>query len=585
MPQARPPSKIHLRILRTSKKKPKNRGIFPTGNHQKSSRECINFLAIMGCLLIITGMTLLNTYLPSNYVESADTKEFHNHVKEVYEHGQSPSFEKVASGIQSAKDVIDTTKSMNIFDSLMRNLTEETCEPLSSEIFNKTLSSEDLRELKTQVIVPYYDKLLRVRTQLKSLSIDKQLKMFTKSLSERAKELMKSTSFQIFVATLMQDICLVKLISELSKRAKMSGKDKEERNRGASTEAKKATKPHRKKRIKRSALKRIKNKDVLAMPAKLSAHDRLNLATENGKSECEKGFEELESRWSALEQSHRETVQQIKDTFQKKMNEIKEREIESFNRQQRIQVTRDEFIQRLKAHREAFLHGLRKLRNERKKLLHEICYNFKKYRDWSNEDISAGNCTIVLPDGYDFVKKLEAIKNKERYNLQTSNDEAFSYIPAKELESTPHDEIPEEPLLKSKNKLFGMSVRPLEQIQAKKGIKEFTKVAHNVATAPLEAASKPLVSKLEEAGASTPQPAPEEAWPHDEAYEAVRKRKKSKRDLSKLYEVTFEKQSEKIKKQDVMKWGKKLKPVPLNALSKQDPSKAQRQKIMRKGLL
>lgn len=514
-----------------------------SSNHNQRAAD-YNFLSIMACLLTITGMTLLTVLLPQNPSENP----LENHLIQMYEHAKHPTFDNAFNTIQMTKDVLDKAHSSNLLDEALQNMNNDTCEAF----FNSTIAGAP------EMDVPYYKEV-------------KHLQNTRQSLLESAKSLIQNPRLQMFVATLVQDICLIKLISDFTKISVSKKKHSE--------------------KIKSSNKKLSLNKKAKPLEAAANSSQIVSdKPNENGKSECERRFEELDTRWSLLGQNHRQRIQQIKRKFLKEIDQIKLQECEGINRKQKIRVTREKFIQKLKADREVYLHRLRKLRDEKQDTLSEMCHSFKQNRNLSSKDVSVGNFAVVLPNEYDFSKKLEEMKNKERgtegNQLQAINNTTISYIPPvieennNTLKIFNDEEFP--PLTVPKRKHTSKRVRLLKKRLAQNDGKEVEDVVKNI----VSSLSKSLVVKTEE------EASPSENTSTDEGtfVPVVKKKKTNKRDVNRLYDAAFENQSKKIRKQDLRKWRNNFELDYKNGgsepiLSKQDPQKVYKQKVIHKGLL
>lgn len=514
-----------------------------SSNHNQRAAD-YNFLSIMACLLTITGMTLLTVLLPQNPSENP----LENHLIQMYEHAKHPTFDNAFNTIQMTKDVLEKAHSSNLLDEALQNMNNDTCEAF----FNSTIVGAP------EMDVPYYKEV-------------KHLQNTRQSLLESAKSLIRNPRLQMFVATLVQDICLIKLISDFTKISVSKKKHSE--------------------KIKSSNKKLSLNKKAKPLEAAANSSQIVSdKPNENGKSECERRFEELDTRWSLLGQNHRQRIQQIKRKFLKEIDQIKLQESEGINRKQKIRVTREKFIQKLKADREVYLHRLRKLRDEKQDTLSEMCHSFKQNRNLSSKDVSVGNFAVVLPNEYDFSKKLEEMKNKERgtegNQLQAINNTTISYIPPvieennNTLKIFNDEEFP--PLTVPKRKHTSKRVRLLKKRLAQNDGKEVEDVVKNI----VSSLSKSLVVKTEE------EASPSENTSTDEGtfVPVVKKKKTNKRDVNRLYDAAFENQSKKIRKQDLRKWHNNFELDYKNGgsepiLSKQDPQKVYKQKVIHKGLL
>lgn len=500
-----------------------------------------NFLSIMACLLTITGMTLLTVLLPQNPSENP----LENHLIQVYEHAEHPTFENAFNTIQMTRDVLKKAHASNLLDETLQNLNNDTCEAF----FNSTITEPP------EMHVPYYKEA-------------KQLQNTRQSLLESAKSLIQNPRLQMFVATLVQDICLIKLITDFTKISVSKKKPSDKLTKKLN----------------------LKKKAKLFEAVTNSSQIVSDKPEENGKSECERKFEELDSRWSLLGQNHRQRIQHIKRKFLKEIDQIKLQESEGVNRKQKIRLTREKFIQKLKADREIYLHRLRKLRDEKQDSLNEMCHSFKQNRSLSSKDVSVGNFAVVLPNEYDFRKRLEEMKNKQHDNegnkFQAINNTTISYVPPvieennNTLNIFNEQEFP--PFIVPKRKHTSKRAKLLKKRLVQNDGKEVAEVVKNI----VSSLSKTLVAKTEEEA-----PLLENTSTDKESLVPVVKKKKTKKtDVNRLYDAAFEKQSKKIKKQDLRKWCKNYEMDYQNSssdpvLSKQDPQKVYKQKIIHKGLL
>lgn len=481
---------------------------------KKNRTDYTNLLSIIACLFTLTGITLLTTLFPPHFTESATLDQLQHNLAQVYDHTNHPTSENASGSIQATMKAMASAKYLHFTD----DDEDPTCE--APEYVNNSL--------KIQVIGPYAEEALPEPAALETS--EEPVTNISRSLYDSAKALLENSSLQMFVATLIQDVCLIKLISEFSKRTR------EEEEPERSVEAKKVRKVlPKKKPIKAKKLSKAK-----AGPERQKVSP-LAPADENGKSECERRFEELDSRWSALGQNHRQKIQQIKSKFSQEICQIKEQEAESLTRKQKIDSTRDKFLQRLKSDREIYLRRLRKLREEKQKVLNEVCQSVKTSRNLSCKDVSVGNFAVLLPSQYSFSAKLQEIKSKQ---LEAVRNQSISYVPAN------HAKTFEELRKKYEEK----RARLLNKRHMKKQLEE------------LQSSSK---SWLE-----TEQGSPETSG----------SKKPSKRNLNELYEAAFEQKSKKIKKHDQLKWAKKFEDFKWT--TPDVPNKQMhRRKIIHKGLL
>lgn len=606
-------------VLKNKKKKSKS--------DKKKNTDYMSLLSIFACLLTITGLTLLTTFLPSGYIETTNIENMHNHLVETQRNLNNPSQENAINSIYDTIDVMETANSMDVLKMMSQNLSdEEICEAISPKYYNNSLVPENI---KIKIITPYTNQVFDafdedIQKSFEPTDIRESLQNNTKSLIEKAKDLIKNPTLQMFVATVLQDLCLIKLISEFSKRTREEESTKNATNSESVTKPvknSKKTKPKTKKSegAKPKDKKSKKNKKTKPVTALLSENQQLkkiNSTTsvvpnkENGKSECERRFEELDSKWSFLGENHRQKIQEIKNKFQSEIFQIKEQEKEGFGRAQKIQFLREKFIQRLRTDREIYLYRLRKLREEKQHVLREICHNSKNDRSFSAKDVSVGNFGISLPSDYNFADKLKEIQQKEKAannsNLKATNNESFSYVPTIEehlsntnmpgINSATKINVDNEPKEKDNhsenyydmNKKYNSRkrARSMKKKQAKKDAREVQNVIANIVNTLSEATSNTL-NKTSSQAESLPSYAQLDIPDVAEDVPTIQRREADKRSL--LYDAAFENQSKRIRQNDIIKWNTKFGEfkwkAPMELMTKQDNLKSHKQKIIYKGVL
>ncbi|KAL3275156.1 hypothetical protein HHI36_019925 [Cryptolaemus montrouzieri] len=132
---------------------------------------------------------------------------------------------------------------------------------------------------------------------------------------------------------------------------------------------------------------------------------------ENGKSECERRFEELDNQRKLSKDvctKHRFNIQHIKQLYRSELNALKISNIEPIVRLHKMQTVRENYRLQLKRNREFYMRELYKMKRIRAKMLRDIC-NQKK-NELELRDASVGS--YVVPMYEDFYTRLQKIKEK-----------------------------------------------------------------------------------------------------------------------------------------------------------------------------
>ncbi|KAG5891008.1 hypothetical protein JTB14_022587 [Gonioctena quinquepunctata] len=329
---------------------------------------------------------------------------------------------------------------------------------------------------------------------------------------------------------------------------------------------------------------------------------------ENGKSECERRFQELDFRWESIGESHRQKVQEIKEKFKIELHQLREDEIEFPARNERMKRIRDKYIQHLKNDRERYLYHLRRLRDERHKIMKDIC--LKKKMILNSKDASVGNYAILLPETYNFQQKLDNIKKREntkqldtytvtsyfgpmppisldRLKVFNENISSPSILEAKNRTLDPlNDTLRKYHLERMKNyyeKKDAYSLRKANSSGKTYGIENTTSPVDSEGNANNIPLSTSVLDRDHFSNTGIDKPVIE--WTHDDEYQSVsdtdpllgynpleikRKRKQNKKDI---YDVAFDGNGEKIKRADLNRQNqfKNHSPSRYQLLTKQDP--------------
>ncbi|CAG9840262.1 unnamed protein product [Diabrotica balteata] len=139
---------------------------------------------------------------------------------------------------------------------------------------------------------------------------------------------------------------------------------------------------------------------------------------ENGKSECERRFEDLDTKWKTVGKSHRQKIQEIKEEFKSQVFRIKEKEKVSSIRKQKIQLIRDKYTQKLRKDREKYFLQLRKIKDERQRTLNEVC---RKKPDGIQEYETALRKNEYLRQSPKLPKNLQRLVKSEFLGNDTDN--------------------------------------------------------------------------------------------------------------------------------------------------------------------
>ncbi|KAF7282712.1 hypothetical protein GWI33_002106 [Rhynchophorus ferrugineus] len=552
-----------------SKRAKRNRNKKKQRAANKTADDPMNLLSITACLMAILGITLMSTLLPHLFAESAQIDQFQNTLTDLYDSSLNPTDENMTRSLRTTVETLDATK--NLF--IPGNISEDsTCAEISDLYPNITVVSGDECEADSCYET---DEFLHEDHNINSdHSITDDLKNKTQELIEKARSLMRSTTFQTFLATLVQDICIIKLICQLSRKT-----------RGFNVSEKKESiikSPTKKIKVPRSSAKltkrysdqnkngsKNKNPTHTIPPkdpeAKKVTSNSKHSLKENGKSECERRFEELDTRWATMGLSHKQKIQQIKNQYQEEILRIKEREKETYNRKEKISFLREKYIQKLVADRNIYAHKLRRLREERQKILKELCSGFGGLKRADSKDAAVGNYAVLMPSSNDFYKTLQQLKDKE------SPDSSLTPKPEppKFAIALPNDNSDQKQsrdnasrYFELKRKYLKKKMKQMRKKKARKDAKDVNNTVRDIMQGLSEATSKLLQQKQPE------------------------NNNKSEEDL---YEVVFDQQGKQVKQQDEAKWNKKYDDIKVvnsrTPLTKTDPSKYPKTKITHKGLL
>lgn len=267
----------------------------------------------------------------------------------------------------------------------------------------------------------------------------------------------------LLLTALVQDICIYKLITQICKNGKPEkklikkiskvqklGDGKKSGNKLLKKVIKRAEKSEPLKKLN-PLLPSAKSKSQCIISKSLNngfcnktVSDRLlkpnfsfsNSYVEYGKSECQKRFEDLEKKWEHIGATNRQIISNIRNSFQNEIDEIKDSDQEVSSRQQKIIITREKYTERLKTNREKYLRELGKLRDERQRILKQLCLSKKKLAN-SSKDVSVGNYAVILPRCYDFQQKLKVLKEQEDNTALSENINEKALSIASSINSTP----------------------------------------------------------------------------------------------------------------------------------------------------
>lgn len=646
-------------------------------NRQNEKADSLSLLSIAASVLTITGITFLCMLFPQNldtdtlqsvqktYVDvitnkNASAENFLNKTTEMYD-------------VLNEADFFNKMKDIQNKEHFMK---EEIC-PID-EISNESFDSYgNFDSYPIHFVTPPKNKPSDMEKQNsefkhKPLSQYQQVQNKTFGLIKNAKRLLMDPNLQIFVCTILQDICLIKLVNQLNKQQSDKSTDSDETCKekvNIKSKTKKGTRINKlkskqnvktNKNLKTCAttdINKIKNssEDIVGISKSLNegTNDHhivklhLKRDIENGEKECERRFEELDSKWEAAALIHRQKIQEIKENFKNEIFHIKENEREYSLRTQKIQLLREKYIERLKYDREKYLRRLQKLREERGRILKSICH--QKSNEVNSKDASVGNYAILLPESYDFQQKLQLLKNQNHetpVSLPSVPTASFPKLGAVKnsnfikFQSIPN--IPKQEMLKPDSDSFIKSVNAktekyfervrdyyekknkylqkkamMHEEQNSKQQDSTSKIAETISEALIEDIMSHMVTEISEKGkglhsdssassietvkpskstknsnisVETPttshvSAAEIEMGNVKREFKLIVKRKPKKQDL---YDVAFERKSKKVKQGDRMKWSiehkETLHKLPQQQmLAKQDPQKAYKEKIVIKG--
>ncbi|VEN61397.1 unnamed protein product [Callosobruchus maculatus] len=148
------------------------------------------------------------------------------------------------------------------------------------------------------------------------------------------------------------------------------------------------------------------------LPAQKSAFDVLDRMTK--RNDSQQRIEELRKKWESAGNEHRERIQLIKAEFKDEVQQAKQAEMASSQRALKIKIIRDKYVARLKMDKERYLAQLRRFREDKQRLIDDICLKVKQQTN--QKDASVGNYAVLL-DEYDFRQTLK--------NLQCNQSRSF----------------------------------------------------------------------------------------------------------------------------------------------------------------
>lgn len=662
------------RIKSKSKKIKKNR--------MKEKAERLSILSIAASVLTITGITFLCMLFPQNL-----EKESLQNVQKTYIDVITSKNASEENFLNKTTEMFEVLNEADFFKKMKDNLNkekefmkEEVCpfDEVNNESFDGNFDSYPIHFITSPKSDPSEKGKPDSESKHKPLTQYQQVQNKTLGLIKNAKRLLMDPNLQIFVCTVLQDICLIKLVNQLNKQQTDEATDSDgicEEKINTKSKMTKETRTNKlknkqnvkttKKSKKHSTVNINKNKNyskvaviptfsttkkLIELGENMNNHNTVKLHLkddkESGKSECEKRFEELDSRWEAVGLIHRQKIQEIKENFKNEIFHIKENEGEYSLRRQRIQLLRQKYIERLKSDREKYLIQLQKLREEREKVMKNICH--KKNKEVNLKDASVGNYAVVLPKTYDFQQKLQLLKNQNHevpVSLPFIPTASFPKLGAvknsKFIKFQSIPDIPKQEMLKlhsdspiktvntksekyfekvknyyeKKNKY--LQKKALMNVEQSKSLDNTSKMAETIGEALIEDIMSHMVTEISEPGkelhSDSSNSSVETVKPNkcpkssnisvdtlntadvstaenqmgvlEQEFKLIVKRKPTKRDL---YDVAFESKSKKVKQDDMIKWSmqhkeKFYKPPQHQMLTKQDPQKTFKEKIVIKG--
>lgn len=415
--------------------------------NNKRVTDAFTALSIAASIIALSGITLLCCLLP-NQEDQKPLEKIQVDYLELIKGNSKNLHETINNTAELIQKINNDNYKSNNPEIFQRQCLpdDEVCIANSSESFLNFNSQEFFKNEPT-------DRLNNDALIYDTYTFD-DIKTTTSSLVSSLKDVCTNPSLHIFLCTLMQDVCLIRLVNQLEKKQSMY----EKLNQPTLTKDQKKTKPSEKivkkqprkksqsekpktqiKAVSAETVKplsvktnfnvtpsapQLKSNVTLETPLKAgngtskfmkSTNNKTTVESlqksinENGKSECERRFEELDNKWKIAGKNHLLKMQEIKEKYRTELNQIRDNEKE-IKRRQKIKLLRESYIQKLKSDREKYLMQLRKIKDEREKTLNQIC-QMKKKSEYNSKDLSIGN--FVLSQNNNREKLFNLQLNKE----------------------------------------------------------------------------------------------------------------------------------------------------------------------------
>lgn len=431
---------------------------FKRHKKNKPKPDALSLFAIAASILTITGITLLCTLFPHENEVTYDTIS-RNHL--------NVNIEKNRRQRYSSYDVptynYSQFKNINHFPEITeRNISEVyssdegICSMDDHEVAANNIEMNPIRFDNKPLMAEFSHDIEDFEREIGSLIDIDSFRNVTKKFMSGLKEAFSNGSLHVLICALMQDLCLIKLMRQMNKQ-----NDADNQSQKVAKPRKvvsKQNKPKSSNQLPKTFGKNFTNKlneiiekklKDLETPGSKSNHHKknknpeLSITTpciisncsdsqiieklnrrykndteiknrenENGKSECQRRFEDLDNEWETLGQNHRLKIQEIKERFKNEIHLVKENEFEDSTRKKRMKLIREKYLERLKNDREKYLLQLNRLRDERHTMLKGVCQQQNLILDY--KDAGVGNYAVVIPETYDFEQNLKTLKQKEQ---------------------------------------------------------------------------------------------------------------------------------------------------------------------------
>lgn len=371
-----------------------------------SKTDTISILSLAASVLTITGLTLLMMMFPSSVSKTEYEQVQDNYVNIMT--SQESNLDEVIKNITRSSEVLEIAHNSNMLSN-MTDIIKNGSGP-NGELLNEDLLSNITTEFNDKINQSdkkrktFMDAIRSVRNNTSPLykSIFKGFGVTTGHAIKSLEELFVDTNFQRIVCTLLQDVCLIKLIYELNKKLATDSTNQVDSTRTNSN--------IRKSKSKRKVTPTTDSKKLANTP------DKFN----NKLNEAENKIKELHSQIQHIGSVHRKNIQNVKEKYKAKLNDIK-KETDLKSKNKLIQRTHDKYLQKLKLHREDYLKQLEEVKEERRIIMREIC-NAKCQKDKGQKDECVGNYGVLIPGCYDFQERLKEMKkNVNQTYLPTTN--------------------------------------------------------------------------------------------------------------------------------------------------------------------